>query len=52
VRIYTGIFEFNKTSQKVLEKCGFQKEAVFTDAIFKNGKLYDEVRFAKLKRTT
>ncbi|HKL31200.1 MAG TPA: GNAT family protein [Tangfeifania sp.] len=50
VRIYTGIFEFNKASQRVLEKCGFQKEAVFKDAIFKNGKLHNEVRFAKLKR--
>jgi RimJ/RimL family protein N-acetyltransferase len=34
----------------VLEKCSFKKEAIFKDAIFKNGKLYDEVRFAKLKR--
>ncbi|MGM0622327.1 MAG: GNAT family N-acetyltransferase [Bacteroidota bacterium] len=50
VRIYTGIFEFNKASQRVLEKCGFQKEVVFKDAIFKNGKLFDEIRFAKLKR--
>ena len=50
VRIYTGIFDYNKASQRVLEKCGFQKEAVFKDAIFKNGKLYSEVRVAKLKR--
>jgi RimJ/RimL family protein N-acetyltransferase len=50
VRIYTGIFEYNQASQRVLEKCGFQKEVIFKDAIFKNGKLYDEVRFAKLKR--
>lgn len=49
VRIYTGIFDYNKASQRVLEKCDFQKEATFKDAIFKNGKLYDEVRFAKLK---
>jgi len=50
VRIYTGIFEYNKASQRVLEKCGFRKEAIFKDAIFKKGKLYDEIRFAKLKR--
>lgn len=49
VRIYTGIFEFNKASQRVLEKCGFQKEAVFKDAIYKNGKLYNEVRYSILK---
>ena len=30
VRIYTGVFEFNIGSQRVLEKCGFVKEAIFT----------------------
>ena len=49
VRIYTGIFAFNKPSQRVLEKCGFEKEAVFKKAITKNGKIYDEIRYAKIK---
>lgn len=48
VRIFTGVFSYNIGSQKVLEKCGFIKEAIFKDAIFKNGKICDEVRYAKL----
>ena len=24
IRIYTGIFDYNKSSQRVLEKCGFE----------------------------
>lgn len=49
VRIHTGVFSYNPASQRVLEKCGFIREAVFKDAIFKNDVLCDEVRFAKLK---
>ena len=49
VRIYTGVFEFNIGSQKVLEKCGFVKEAVFKKSIFKNNTLYDEIRYAKIR---
>ncbi len=48
VRIYTGVFGFNKSSQRVLEKCGFSKEAIFKSSITKNGKIYDEIRFAKV----
>jgi len=47
VRIHTGVFEYNIPSQRVLEKCGFIKEAIFKNAIFKNGKLFNEVRYAK-----
>lgn len=49
VRIHCGVFEYNLASQRVLEKCGFQKEGIFRNAIFKRGKVWDEVRFAKLK---
>ena len=49
VRIYTGVFGFNKSSQRVLEKCGFEKEAIFKSSITKNGKIYDEIRFSKVK---
>ena len=48
-RIYTGVFEYNTASMKVLEKNGFEKEGIFKDAIFKNSKVYDEHRFFKLK---
>jgi RimJ/RimL family protein N-acetyltransferase len=47
VRINTGVFEYNIASQKVLEKCGFVKEAVFRNAMFRNGKIYDEIRYAR-----
>ena len=29
VRIYTGVFDFNKASQRVLEKAGFKLECIF-----------------------
>lgn len=49
VRIYTGIFEYNPASQRVLEKCGFTKEGVFRKSICKYGQVYDEIRYAKIK---
>lgn len=49
MRIFTGIFEFNKASQRVLEKCGFEKEGIFRKSIFKNNTFFDEIRFAKIK---
>lgn len=50
VRIHTGVFSYNPASQRVLEKCGFIREAVFKNAIYKNGVLCDEIRYAKLKQ--
>lgn len=49
VRIYTGVFEYNLASQRVLEKCGFVKEAVFKKSICKDNKIFDEIRFEKIK---
>ena len=49
VRIHTGVFEYNISSQHVLEKCGFVKEAIFKKSIYKNGEIHDEIRFAKIK---
>ena len=49
VRIHTGIFEFNKSSQRVLEKCGYSKEAVLKKSVCKNSEIYDEIRYAKIK---
>jgi RimJ/RimL family protein N-acetyltransferase len=49
VRIHTGVYDYNLASQRVLEKCGFIKEAVFKLAIYKNDRLYDEIRYAKIK---
>lgn len=49
VRIHTGIFEFNKSSQRVLEKCGYSKEVVLKKSVCKNSEIYDEIRYAKIK---
>jgi len=49
IRIYTGVFEYNKSSQRVFEKCGYIKEAVFRKALCKNNKIYDEIKYAKIK---
>ena len=49
VRVYTGVYDYNFAFQKVLEKNGFQKEAVFQKAVFKNGKFCDEVRYGIIK---
>jgi len=50
VRIYTGVFEYNQASQRVLAKCGFIKEAVLKKAICKDNQIFDEIRFAKIKQ--
>ncbi len=49
VKIYAGIFEYNTASMRVLEKCGFKKEAVLEKAVFKQGKFFDEIRYAKIQ---
>ena len=49
-RIYTGVFEYNIASMKVLGKNGFDKEGIFKNAIFKNNKVCDEHRFYKLNK--
>ena len=44
-RLQTGIFEHNKSSMKVLEKCGYRLEGVFQKSLTKHGKLWDEYRY-------
>lgn len=45
-RIYSGVFENNKASQKALEKAGFIFECVFEKAVLKNGQLINEHRYS------
>jgi ribosomal-protein-alanine N-acetyltransferase len=45
VRLQAGIFSNNPASMRVLEKCGFTREAIHRDAITKNGALLDEVMY-------
>ncbi|MCG2460342.1 GNAT family N-acetyltransferase [Flavobacteriaceae bacterium F89] len=46
VRIYAGAFEYNTGSMRVLEKNGFLNEGIAKKAVFKNGKFWDEHRYA------
>lgn len=43
VRLQAGIFSDNFSSMRVLEKCGFIREAIHKNAITKNNRLLDEV---------
>ena len=48
IRIHTGVFEYNLASMKVLEKCGYTKDGVFRKSVFKQNKIWDEVRYSKI----
>jgi RimJ/RimL family protein N-acetyltransferase len=48
-RIYTGVFEYNTASMRVLEKNGYHKDCIFRQALIKNGKVWDEHRFSIIK---
>ncbi|MFZ5941596.1 MAG: GNAT family N-acetyltransferase [Bacteroidota bacterium] len=48
-RIWAGVFYFNTASARVLEKCGFRREAVHRGAVTKNGNTFDEFIYALLK---
>ncbi len=49
IRIYTGVYEYNTASMKVLEKNGYIKEGIFQKAVIKNDQVIDEHRYCKLK---
>lgn len=49
VRLEAPIFAFNKASQRVAEKCGFQLEGLLKKAYLKNAKYYDGVLYALVK---
>jgi [ribosomal protein S5]-alanine N-acetyltransferase len=50
VRIYSGVFDYNKASQRVLEKAGFKLECIFEKSIFKNNQIYDEYRYGLINK--
>lgn len=49
VRIEAPIFAFNKASQRVVEKAGFEKEGHLRKAYFKNGEYFDGVLYSIIK---
>lgn len=39
--IYSQIVEYNVASQRVKEKCGFRKDGILRDRVYKNGQYYN-----------
>lgn len=50
VRIYAGVIDGNKGSEKVLKKAGFHLEYSIPFGVIKNHQLYDEHIYAILKK--
>jgi ribosomal-protein-alanine N-acetyltransferase len=50
-RMFAITFDFNTASMRVLEKAGFTREAVMRQAAVKEGKVVDEVMFARLRES-
>lgn len=42
LRVYAYIFSYNTASMRVLEKAGFENEAIIKSSIIKGGRIYDE----------
>ena len=49
LRISSMVYAPNIASQRVLEKCGFEKEGRMRNAVCKDGRVYDIVLYGKLK---
>jgi len=48
VRLEAPVFEWNPASMRVLEKCGFSREGVLRQSVFKDGQIIDAVLYAKV----
>ena len=46
LRLYACVFEHNKASMRVLEKAGFEQEAVIKSSIIKNNKVCSECLYS------
>jgi [ribosomal protein S5]-alanine N-acetyltransferase len=49
VRLESPVFEWNRPSMRVLEKCGFVREAVLRKSVFKDGQIIDSVLYVLLR---
>lgn len=49
VRLWAGVFEFNKPSMRVLEKAGYEFEGIRRKAAIKNGVVIDEYVYVKFR---
>ncbi len=48
-RIYSAVFEGNHGSVRVLEKSGFQREGCLQASVFKNGRIMNQLLYARIK---
>ena len=48
-RIHAGVFGWNPGSMRVLEKAGYEREAVHRDAVYKLGEFTDEVVYVRFR---
>ena len=46
VRIYAGVFEWNRASARVLEKAGYTYEGRLRKSVTKDGKTIDQLMYA------
>ena len=49
-RVFARPFSTNKGSQRVLEKAGFELEAILKKALYKDGEYLDELIYSRLKK--
>lgn len=49
IRLYAKVYEYNKASARVLEKCGYIHEATLQKAICKHHNMLDAYIYAKLQ---
>jgi [ribosomal protein S5]-alanine N-acetyltransferase len=49
VRLWAGVFEYNKSSMRVLEKAGFEFEGIRKKGAIKNGVVIDEYVYVKFR---
>jgi RimJ/RimL family protein N-acetyltransferase len=49
IRIVAGVFEFNKSSMKVLQKNGYYLESIRKNAVIKKGEIMDDYIWVKLR---
>lgn len=49
VRLEAAVFAWNPASMRVLEKAGFEREAVLRQSVWKDGRIADAVLYARLR---
>ena len=48
-RIYATVFAGNQASMRVLEKAGFEREGRLRASVFKNGRIMDQLLYARIR---